>query len=362
MFSPLTGENRRLWSGDTALMVTMERAESGPVAADAAIAVAVDTVRLCFAAGRMAGGVIEPIVRPVWRTQTWLPWLRELAEADTAHAGLADSYLILGAFGISTLSPKEAFPRAQQAAVKALEIDDGLAEAHTSLALSLAYYDWNWSAAEREFKRSIELKPGYATAHHWYAFIYLTAMGRLDEAIAEMKQAQALEPLSLAIDTDLGFLLYLTRRYDQAIDEYQKTIEIDPSFVYTHWKLGLAYEQKAMYDEAIAELNEAVRLSARSAQALVLLGHAYAVSENRDAARAVLGELHESSRRSYVSPYRIAAIYVGLGESEPAFAWLERAYVERDAWLVWLKVDPVLDPIRHDPRFHDLLRRVGLAR
>ena len=278
-----------------------------------------------------------------------------------AFAGLADAYTVLGSFGISALAPCEAFPKAKEAAARALEIDDTLAEAHASLANSLAYYDWDWGAARREFMRAFELKPGCTTAHHWYGLIYLTSMGRLDEAFAEIKRAHELEPLSLSINTDYGFLPYLMRQYDRAIDEYRKSLELDQSFVYTHWKLGLAYEQKAMYEEAIAEFQKAIALSGGSAQAVVLLGHAYAVSGRRTEALKVLDELRELSKRKYVSSYRVAAIHLGLGEMERAFEWLERAVEERDAWLVWLNVDPVLDALRPDPRFADLVERIGLA-
>jgi TolB-like protein/Flp pilus assembly protein TadD len=294
-----------------------------------------------------------------------LEYFRQAIEMEPtytlAYAGLADAYTVLGSFGISALAPREAFPRAREAAARAMEIDATLAEAHAALANSLAYYYWDWAEARREFMRAFELKPGCTTAHHWYGLIYLTSMGRLDEAFAEIKRAHELEPLSLSINTDFGFLPYLMRQYDRAIEEYRKALELDQSFVYTHWKLGLAYEQKAMYDEAIAEFQKAIALSGGSAQALVLLGHAYAVSGRRTEALKVLDELNELSKRRYVSSYRVAAIHLGLGETERAFEWLERAVEERDAWLVWLKVDPVLDALRADPRFADLVRRVGLT-
>src|SRR2546423_5635012 len=207
-----------------------------------------------------------------------------------AYAGLADAYTVLGSFGISALAPCEAFPMAKEAAARALEIDETLAEAHASLANSLAYYDWDWAEARREFARAFELKPGCTTAHHWYGLIYLTSMGRLDEAFAEIKRAHELEPLSLSINTDYGFLPYLMRQYDRAIDEYRKALELDQNFIYTHWKLGLAYEQKAMYEEAIAEFQKAIALSGGSAQAVVLLGPAYAVSGRRTEALKVLDE------------------------------------------------------------------------
>jgi tetratricopeptide (TPR) repeat protein len=219
-----------------------------------------------------------------------------------AYVGLADSYVILGSGGIATMSPREAFPRAKEAAIRALEIDDTLAEAHASLGFSLTSYYLDWPAADREFKRSVELRPGYATAHHWYGFTCLVAMGLLDEAIAELREAHELDPLSLTICTDLGLLLYLARRYDEAIDEYHKTLELDSNFVYSHWKLGLAYEQKAMYEEAVAEFKKAIALSGRTLLPMAQLGHVYAVSGKRDEALAVLDQLDEMSKRSYVSP------------------------------------------------------------
>jgi len=278
-----------------------------------------------------------------------------------AYAGLADSYIILGSFGIAALAPREAFPKAKEAAVKALELDDTLAEAHASLADALGHYDWDWLNSEREFRRAIELKPTYATAHHWYAFTYLTAMGRLDDAIAEEQRAQELEPLSLIINTNLGTLLYLARQYDEAINQYRKALEIDSNFIIAYWMLGLAYEQKSMFDESIAEFQKAVALSGGSALPMALLGHAYAMAEQKGEALKVLDELNELSKRVYVSSYRIAAIYACLEETKQAFEWLRRAYEERDVWLTWLRVDPVFDDLRSDPRFQELLRLVGLA-
>jgi DNA-binding SARP family transcriptional activator/TolB-like protein/Flp pilus assembly protein TadD len=278
-----------------------------------------------------------------------------------AYAGLADSYIILGNFGVAALPLGEAVLRAREAAVTALELDDTLAEAHALLGCILVEYDWNWPDAEKEFKRAIELNPNYATAHHWYAFIYLVAIGRLDEAIGEEKRAQELDPLSLIINTNVGTLLYLARQYDEAIEQYQNALEIDPTFIITHWMLGLAYEQKEMYREAIMEFQRAVALSGESALPLALLGHAYAISGEESEALKVLNELEELSKRKYVSPYRVGAIHVGLGDGDQAIEWLQRAYQERDAWLIWLKADPVFDSLRSDPRFQDILRRIGLA-
>jgi TolB-like protein/Tfp pilus assembly protein PilF len=278
-----------------------------------------------------------------------------------AYAGLADSYVILGAFGVATLPPGEAYPKAKEAATKALEIDETLAEAHASLAFSLAIYDWDWPAAEREFKRALELKPGYANAHHWYGLLYLVARGTLDEAIAAVRRAHELDPLSLTISTNIGMLLYMARRYDQSIEQYQQALEMERHFAYTHWQLALTYEQKALYEEAIAELQTAIALSGRSLQPLAQLGHAYAIAGRRDQACAVLAELNELAQQNYVSPSRTAAIYAGLGQTEHAFDWLERAYHERDPWLIWLRFDPVMDELRADRRFTSLLERIGLT-
>ncbi|MFN2579307.1 MAG: alpha/beta fold hydrolase [Pyrinomonadaceae bacterium] len=277
-----------------------------------------------------------------------------------ALAGLADSYVILGSFGISALPPKDALPKARKAAVRALEIDDSLAEAHASLAYTLAEYYWDWDGAEKEFKRAIELKPDYAMAHHWYGFVYLVAMGLLDEAVAEIKRAHELDPLSLTISANLGSMFYLNGQYDEAIDQCLKTLELDQNFIYTHWHMAMAYEAKGSYEQAIAEFRKSVDLSGGSSETKALLAHAYAVSGNRTEALNILAELTVSASQKYVSAYRVAIIHAGLGDLEQSFSWLERAYEERDGWLIWLKIDPALELLRLDERFTALLRRVGL--
>ncbi|HEX3187411.1 MAG TPA: protein kinase, partial [Pyrinomonadaceae bacterium] len=278
-----------------------------------------------------------------------------------AYAGLADAYLVLGGFGIATLAPKEAYPKAREAAERALELDDTLAEAHASLAYCLANYDWNWPRAEREFRRALELKPNYSVAHHWYGFLYLASMGRLDEAIAALRRALELDPLSLSIGSNIGLLLYLARRYDEALHEFEQNAEMDRSFVYTHWELALTLEQCGRYDEAIAALQKANALSGTATLPRVLLARAYALAGRKKDAYALLDELGELSTQTYVSPYRMAAVHVGLGDKERAFKWLEHAYEGRDGWLIWLAVDPVFDSLRSDTRFADLLNRVGLG-
>ncbi len=274
-----------------------------------------------------------------------------------AYAGLSDSYSVLGYYNY--LPPKEAYSRAKGAAAKALEIDDTLAEAHASLA-NLRHYDWNWSKAERELKRAIELNPNYATAHHWYG-LHLEEMGQFDRAMAEMRRAQELDPLSLIIGTAMGGSFYFARQYDQAIEQLQKTLELDPNFSWAHYLAAWAYEQKGMYEEAVTALKNALTLRGGSPEILARLGHTYAKSGRRDEAMEILDELHDLSKQGHVSSYDVAVIHVGLGDLDQAFALLERAYVERSSRLVYLNVDPLFDCLRSDPRFADLVRRLGLV-
>ncbi len=274
-----------------------------------------------------------------------------------AYAGLADSYCLIGLWGPT--SPREAFPRAKAAALKAVEIDGTLAEAHTSLGFVGLHLDWDWARVESEFKRAIDINPNYATAHHWYAH-YLMCMGRLDEALSEMKKAQSLDPLSLVINTELGFPLYFARRYDEAIEQYRKALEMDPNFYRAHWLLGLAYQQKGMSEQAIDELQKAIALSGRTPTTVAGLGYVYARAGKRDQARKVLSQLAELSKRRYVPSLEVAVVYSALAEKDRAIAWLEKGYEEHAGWMPRLKVDPRLDDLRSDPRFQDLVRRVGL--
>jgi TolB-like protein/Tfp pilus assembly protein PilF len=275
-----------------------------------------------------------------------------------AYAGLADCYNVLPIW--TPIETKESYPKAKAAAQKALEIDDSLAEAHTSLAYALYRYDWDWSAAEHEFKRAIDLKPNYSTAHHWYSF-YLSAMGHAEEAIVEIKRAQELEPLSLFLNSDVGFALGRARQYDEAVAQLRKTIELDPTFGYPHFHLGLVYEQMGMYDAAIDELRKAVDLSPKGAYlTLASLGHSYALSGKRAEALEILDQLKEKARREHVSAYFVALIYTGLGDKDLAFVWLNKACQDRDYPITRLKDDSRFDSIRSDPRFADLMRCVGL--
>jgi tetratricopeptide (TPR) repeat protein len=274
-----------------------------------------------------------------------------------AYAGLADSYNILGFYGFA--APRNAFPKAKAAALKALEIDPALSEAHASLAYANFYYDWDWLGAGREFKRSIELNPSYATAHTFYAN-YLMAVGRHQEALAELEKAQELDPLSLITNAGIAWAFYFARQYDQATEQCRKTLEMDPNFVVAHAWLGQTYLQKGVFHEAFKEFQTAIELSEGSPFYVAMLGHAYAVAGDIPEAQKLVDQLKTQSVEAYVSSYSIAEVYAGLGDRDKAFEWLQKAYEERSRALVFLRVEPSLDPLRPDPRFQDLLRRVGL--
>ncbi len=276
-----------------------------------------------------------------------------------AYSGLADCLGILGFY--SYLPPQEAFPKAKALAQKALEIDDSLAEAHTSMAGMRWVYDWNWLEAEQEFKRALELKPSYAMARWWYSYFLMT-MGRTDESLAEIKQAQEFDPLSLVINTMAGWMLYFAHQYDQAIAQCQKALEMDPNFGMAHFVLGWAYEQEGMYEEAIAVMQKA-----KNIVGLPLIGpflaHVYAISGKTDEAQKLIDQLNELlSKQQYVSPCHMAVIHAGLGEQDQAFEWLQKAYKERAGWLIMLKVEPRFDSLRSDPRYTELLKKVGLEK
>lgn len=274
-----------------------------------------------------------------------------------AYSGLADCYIMSGFYDY--LPQAEAFPQAKMAALKALEIDDELAEAHISLAAIRTFYEWDWLDAERDFKQGLKLNAQSVKGHHWYA-CSLTSQGRFDEGFGQMKMAQGLEPLSLIINRDVGRHYYFLRQYDQAIEQCRKTLEMDASFFLAYFYLIPAYEQKGMFEEAVEELQKAIRLSKGSAAMTALLGHVYAVSGRRDKAQKVLKELKERARLEYVPSFYFVLIYLGLDEKEQVFKWLDKAYAERSTHLVWLKVDPIFDGLRSDPRFTELIERIGL--
>jgi serine/threonine protein kinase/Tfp pilus assembly protein PilF len=277
-----------------------------------------------------------------------------------AYAGLADCYCLLSIY--SALPPKAAMPRAKAAAMKALEIDEGLAEAHTSLAAALVWFDWDWEASEREFKRAIELNPSYSVAHHWYGSVLLSAKGRDEDAMSEEMRALELEPLSLVINANLGFICYQAHRYDQAVDYLKNALEIDDDFVYGHFILGLTYAQKLMFDEAITEIKRANELmGGRGALINAALGYVYAIAGEREEAIQILAQLQTYPNNRDISPFHLALIYAGLGDKEQALRFLDAACEERYNWVVWLRTEPMLNGLRGEEKFVDLLRLIGLA-
>jgi serine/threonine-protein kinase len=272
-----------------------------------------------------------------------------------AHARLAGSYKSL--VGNSVLDPKEFTPKAEAAAKRAVELDEGLADAHYVLA-NLRTDAWDWAAAEREFERAVALNPNLAGARNAYS-AYLSVVGRHDEAVAQIQRARELDPLSLIVHANVGYRLYFARRHDQAIKALEKTLELDRNYDLAHIVLGYAYAARGMYAEAISAYEEAIRRGGDTPSVRISLGAAYAGAGDRDRARAILEQL-ETGRR-YVSPGELAILYAALGERERAFASLERAYAEHDLQLQYIGADPAFDGLRDDPRFANLLRRVGLS-
>jgi len=275
-----------------------------------------------------------------------------------AYAGLADCYSIIGSAIVGTVPASGVAPKARAAALKSLELDDTLAEAHTSLATVRFNYDWDWNAAASGFRRAVELNPSYATAYQRNS-LYLMSMGRTSESIAEMNRAHDLDPLSISMNFSLGWRLYMAREYDQAIEQLRNTIDMDTAFVLPHLVLGQVYEQKKAYDQAIAELRRATELSLGSPPVLAALARTLAVSGRITEARNLLEQL-QLSKRQYVSPFYVAIVYAGLGENERALDWLEKAYADHSNAIVFLKVDPQLDTLRSYPRFHELQRKLRL--
>jgi TolB-like protein/DNA-binding winged helix-turn-helix (wHTH) protein/Tfp pilus assembly protein PilF len=274
-----------------------------------------------------------------------------------AYSGLADTYALSGDWKYGVLSPTDAFPKARAAAAKALALDGNLGEAHASLGYALDLYGWDWEAAETEYNRAITLNPGYATAHQWYSW-HLIMMGRNGEAIAELRKAESLDPLSLIISADMADALCVARLFDEAIQQSRKTLELDPNFAVGHYELGQALEQKHVHDEAIAEFKRAIELSGHSGAFDSNLGYAYAVSGREDEAFKILNDLQARHDENPSNGADIALIYVGLGDHDQAIAWLNKAYDARFKASILLR--PLLDPLRSDARFKDLKHRIGL--
>jgi TolB-like protein/DNA-binding winged helix-turn-helix (wHTH) protein/Tfp pilus assembly protein PilF len=278
------------------------------------------------------------------------------------YSGLADSYVLFGmSFDVGGRPPGEVYPKARAAALKASELNAALSDAHNSLAFVKLNYDWDWPGAETEFKRALELNPGYAHAHHWYAHLLLSR-GREHEALAESNRALELDPLSPIINLHLAWHYLYTRQYDRAFDQLAKTLELDPNYALAHWYRGLTYEQKKMYGEALREMAEAKNLLPGNLAVESDIGHVYAVSGNKAAAQKVIAALKDESAHRYVNLYELALIYVGLGQRDQAFESLDKAFRERSDQMIYLKVDPRLDSLRSDARFANLVLRVGIPK
>jgi TolB-like protein/DNA-binding winged helix-turn-helix (wHTH) protein/Tfp pilus assembly protein PilF len=275
-----------------------------------------------------------------------------------AYSGLADAYALSGDWEYGVLSPQDAFPKAKAAATKALELDDGLAEAHTSLAFALDLYGWDWEAAEKEYKLAIKLNPGYATAHHWYAW-HLIVMTRNSEGIFELRKAESLDPLSLIISADMADALCIAHLYDDSVQQGKKTLEMDPNFAVAHYELGQALVQKHMHDEAIAEFQRAIELSGHSGAFDSNLAYAYAVSGRKEEAMEIVKDLEARYDQHHSADANIALGYVGLGDQDQAMNWLNKAYEARFNPSILMR--PAFDPLRSDARYKDLLRRIGLT-
>jgi len=274
-----------------------------------------------------------------------------------AYVGLADTYTYFSFFDV--VPPREAMPKAKAAAARALEIDNRLGEAHVSLGYVSYMYDWDWPAAGKHFEQALTLNPAYSRAHTFYPF-YLSSLGRSEEALAVAKHSLDLDPASPAVSHSLAVQLYLARQFDNAIAQVHKTLELDPNFAISYELLGEVYISRGMYRESLSELEKYSALSQGRAMSLALLGYAHARLGERSQALRVLRQLEAASKQSYTPAFSFAVVYAGLGEKDQAFAWLEKAYGERTSRLGYFKVEPLWDPLRTDPRFADLVRRIGL--
>jgi eukaryotic-like serine/threonine-protein kinase len=274
-----------------------------------------------------------------------------------AYTGVADSYVLLG--WNSYLPSEVAFPKGKVAAITALRLDPDLAEAHTSWAALLWLHDWQWQEAQKEFQRSLELAPTYPTANHWYAE-YVMTMGRQAEATAMIKKGQELDPLSLIINVAVGWSLYFGQRYDEALEQLRRTVELDPNYPVTYWILGLVLRKMGRFELAIAEGEKSVKLSGGSPLMRATLAHTLASAGRTTEALQALDELTTLAKQKYVPPYFIAGVHAGLGENDRAIEYLEKSYAEHSHWLIYLHIGPGMEELRDDPRFQDLLRRVGL--
>jgi TolB-like protein/DNA-binding winged helix-turn-helix (wHTH) protein/Tfp pilus assembly protein PilF len=290
-----------------------------------------------------------------------IEYFRHAIELDPnyaqAYSGLADSYALSGDWEYGIVSPQDAFTQAEAAATKALALDDSLADAHTSLAFALDLYSWNWSAAEKEYQLAIKLKPGYATAHHWYAW-HLMVLGHNSEGILELRKAKSLDPLSLIISADMADALCIAHLYDESMQESRRALELDPGFAVAHYELGQAFSQRHMYSEATTEFQKAIDLSGHSAAFDSNLAYVYAISGRKEEATTIIGNLEARHDQNPSANANIALIYVGLDDHDAAMTWLNKAYEARFNPSILLR--PAFDPLRSDARFQDLLRRIGI--
>jgi tetratricopeptide (TPR) repeat protein len=287
-----------------------------------------------------------------------LDYFHQAIEKDPGYAlaydGLAFTYWLSSEF---LLPPKEAMPKAKEAAKKALELNESLAEAHTSLGAALLFFDWDWEGTGTEFRRAIELNPRYASAHSMYSG-YLILMGRVEEGVREGELAPGLDPPDFELNTGLGVGLWMARRYDQAVQQLRKTLEIAPDYWYARMWLGTAYGAQGQWPEAIAEFNRVRQIEDSFPEILGRLGYVYARAGKKAEALKLLAELEQRSKRVYVPPYLRALIYAGLEEKEQTLYWLEKAFQERSGYLVWIRVQKEFDGLRSDPRFQEFVRRM----
>ncbi len=292
-----------------------------------------------------------------------MSYFAKAIEKDPAYAlayvGMAEGYNLLGNSNLS--APRDVMPKGRAAAMKALALDDSLAEAHAALGLIESTYDWDWKGAEREFKRAIELNPGYVSAYQWYGLTCLASTGRMTEALAAIRKARDLDPLSLLTNTNLASVLLKMGQYDEAIRIYKETIDLEPKFFWAYRDLGLALYEKHSFRDAIDALKKADAVSSGNPGVMAALGYCYAVLGETSRAQNMLDALKELSKRTYVPPYHIAAVYVGLGQNEKALEWLDRAYEDRSSWMNGIKVDPLFANLRGEPQFTAILKKMGLA-
>jgi len=277
-----------------------------------------------------------------------------------AHVGLADCYISLGTWEVGALPPTEAMPKAREAVTRALELDHQLSEAHSSFAHLLTHFDWEWTKAKSEHERALLLNPTYSGAHHWHSH-YLMAMGDTDGSLKESLTSLELDPIDPVLNVHLAWHYYFGKQFDEAIEQCNKAGQLYPKSIWLSFFSGLAYEQKGKYEEAVTKLQEAITYSKNVSYPLAALAHLFATSGKVDEASRVIQQFADLSKYTYVPAFDSAIIHVGLGQKDQAFEWLGKAYQERSSWLAYLKADPRLEPLRSDPRYKELLLRVGLA-